>query len=146
MPLAARRRRPRRLAAGRSRSSSWSGTTSGSALEALHQQFFNLVLLDLREPVHGRVAAGSRCRDFERGLALLDAMDQEPDIERRYGFHRIVALVSGDVAPEVDARIATLGARGVGRVMRDMAVCHLNPACQQPAAQARLRPPRARAR
>jgi NTE family protein len=99
-----------------------------AALETLHQQFFNLVLLDLREPV---TASPRRreARDFEKGLALLDAMDQEPDIERRYGFHRIVALVSGDVAPEVDRRIAALGARGVGRVMRDMAACHLNPRC-----------------
>jgi CheY-like chemotaxis protein len=100
----------------------------GSALEALHQQFFNLVLLDLREPVRPGRRRRTRA-DFERGLELLDAMDREPDIERRYGFHKIVALVSGDVAPEVDARIATLGSRGVGRVMRDMAVCHLNPAC-----------------
>ena len=101
----------------------------GAALQALHEQFFNLVLLDLREPVRpGRRRRTSA--DFERGLELLDAMDREPDIERRYGFHKIVALVSGDVAPEVDARIATLGSRGVGRVMRDMAVCHLNPACQ----------------
>jgi predicted acylesterase/phospholipase RssA len=100
----------------------------GSALEALHQQFFNLVLLDLREPVRpGRRRLPSAA--FERGLDLLDAMDREPDIERRYGFHKIVALVSGDVAPDVDARIATLGSRGVGRVMRDTAVCHLNPAC-----------------
>ncbi len=100
----------------------------GSALRALHQEFFNLVLLDLREPV--RPARRRRTgADFERGLELLDAMDREPDVERRYGFHKIVALVSGDVAPEVDARIAVLGARGVGRVMRDMAVCHLNPAC-----------------
>lgn len=99
------------------------------ALDTLHQQFFNLVLLDLREPAK----ASSRrrpVRAFERGLALLDLMDREPDIERRYGFHHIVALVSGDESPEVDARIAALGARGVGRVMRDMAVCHLNPGCR----------------
>jgi NTE family protein len=99
-----------------------------SALKALHGQFFNLVLLDLREPVRPTRRRRASA-DFERGLELLDAMDAEPDIERRYGFHKIVALVSGDVAPEVDARIATLGSRGVGRVMRDMAVCHLNPAC-----------------
>jgi len=99
----------------------------GSALRTLHHEFFNLVLLDLREPVQRR--RRRRGDDFASGLALLDAMDREPDIERRYGFHKIVALVSGDVAPEVDARIAALGARGVGRVMRDMAVCHLNPDC-----------------
>jgi len=52
-----------------------------ATLEALHKDFYNLVLLDLREPVHGRRSVVG----FERGLALLDAMDQEPDIERRYG-------------------------------------------------------------
>ena len=57
-------------------------------------------------------------------------MDHEPDIERRYGFHRIVALVSGPDALEVDRRIATLGARGVGRVIRDLSTCHLYPGCE----------------
>lgn len=99
-----------------------------AALDALHHGFYNLVMLDLREPV-----AGGRRRkpsgDFERGIALLDAMDKEPDIERRYGFHRVVVLVSGPDALEVDRRIAVLGARGAGLVMRDQSTCHLNPAC-----------------
>ena len=96
-----------------------------ATLEALHKDFYNLVLLDLREPVHGRRSVVG----FERGLALLDAMDQEPDIERRYGFHRILVLVSGADPADVDERIAQLGARGVGRVMRDTTVCHLHPEC-----------------
>jgi len=101
----------------------------GTALEALHSDFFNLVVLDLREPVHGR-GARTRGDEFARGLRLLDVMDQERDIERRYGFHRVVALLSGPNALELDARIATLGARGVGRVLRDVSACHLNQACE----------------
>jgi predicted acylesterase/phospholipase RssA len=98
-----------------------------SALDALHRDFFNFVVVDLREPVHGR--RGRRV-EFERGLALLDAMDQEPDIELRYGFHRIVVLVSSPDATEIDRRITMLGARGVGRVMRDPSVCELHEGCR----------------
>ncbi len=99
-----------------------------SAHEALHRGYFNLVLLDLREPVHG---PGKAAREYERGLALLEAMDGEPDIERRYAFHRIVALVASADPEEVDDRIAALGARGVGRVLRDLSSCYLNPACDR---------------
>jgi len=98
-----------------------------SALDALHRDFFNLVVLDLREPVHGRLG---RSGDFEEGIALLDAMDGEPDIERRYGFHRILALVSGRDPAELDRRIAMLAARGVGRVMRDLSECRLHEGCR----------------
>jgi len=102
-------------------------TEVAAAMDALHREFFNLVLLDLRESmtVRRRKAAA-----YERGLTLLEAMDQEPDIERRYGFHRILVLVAGPDAAEVDRQIATLGARGVGRVMRDLSVCNLNPSCK----------------
>lgn len=100
-----------------------------AAIDALHSGFFNLVLLDLREPVRGGTRR-SREGAFARGLALLDAMDSEPDIERRYGFHRIVAMVSGPDQPDLDQQIATLGARGVGRVMRDLSTCHLRPHCE----------------
>ena len=99
-----------------------------AALDALHHEYFNLVLLDLREPVRP-ARSGRRPDDFTRGVRLLDTMDQEPDVERRYGFHRIMALVSGDDSPEIDSRIATLGARGVGSVIRDLSACHLNPEC-----------------
>lgn len=97
-----------------------------AALAALHHEYFNLVLLDLREPMKG----SRRGAAFERGLALLAAMDGESDIERRYGFHRIVALISGPDAHEVDERIARLGGLGVGRVMRDLSTCHLNADCK----------------
>jgi CheY-like chemotaxis protein len=67
----------------------------GSALQALHQQFFNLVLLDLREPVRPGRRRRTRA-DFERGLELLDAMDREPDIS--------AATVPQDRGPRVGRR------------------------------------------
>ena len=97
-----------------------------AALDALHHGFFNLVLLDLRESVHGSARSGD---SFAQGLALLEAMDKEGDLERRYGFHRVVALVSGHDSPEVDGRIATLGSLGVRHVMRDQAACPYNRKC-----------------
>jgi predicted acylesterase/phospholipase RssA len=100
-----------------------------AALDALHHDFFNLVILDLREAVNGRRRLQGG-RDFARGLDLLDSMDAEQDLERRYGFHRILALVSGPDAPELDDRIVRLGSRGVGRVMRDFSTCALNPGCE----------------
>ena len=105
----------------------------GASLDALHHDFYNLVLLDLRDPIGP--GGPRRSDDFERGLRLLDLMDNEADIERRYGFHRIIALVSGGDSREVDTRIATLGARGVGRVLRDESECQLHPGCQVPADQ-----------
>jgi NTE family protein len=98
-----------------------------SALDALHQGFFNLVLLDLREPAERRRPRGRHT--FASGLTLLEKMDQELDIERRYGFHRIVALVSGPDGHENDCRMASLGLHGVGCVLRDPTSCHLNPRC-----------------
>lgn len=99
-----------------------------SALAAIHREFFNLVVLDLRVPLHTN---GAGKQVFDHGLEFLDAMDREPDIERRYGFHRVCVLVSGDDPFEVDRRIAQLGARGVGRVMRDLTECRLQPGCRQ---------------
>ena len=46
---------------------------------------------------------------FERTMRLLDLMDAEPDIELRYGFHRILALVSGRDSARVDDVIRRLG-------------------------------------
>jgi predicted acylesterase/phospholipase RssA len=97
-----------------------------SALEMIHREFFNL-LLDLREPLH---MSEKDAAAFPRGLDLLDLMDQEPDIEYRYGFHRIAVLLSGDDPLEIDRRITALGARGVGRVMRDLSECSLQPSCR----------------
>ncbi|MBI5543935.1 MAG: patatin-like phospholipase family protein [Deltaproteobacteria bacterium] len=81
-------------------------------LDRLHSEYFNLVILDLRSrSSHGFEA------QVEEAMTLLDAMDSTADIEARFGFHRVVALVSGD-EDRTDRLIATLGARHVGRVLR----------------------------
>ena len=96
------------------------------AHEALHHEYFNLVLLDLR----GTAGAAGRLEGaFEKTMRLLDLMDAEPDIELRYGFHRVLALVSGPDSTQVDDLIRRLGARGVGRVLRDPSVCYLDRRC-----------------
>jgi predicted acylesterase/phospholipase RssA len=96
------------------------------AHEAIHHDYFNLVLLDLR----GTAGPAGRLEDaFERTMRLLDLMDAEPDIELRYGFHRVLALVSGPDSIRVDDLIRRLGARGVGRVLRDPSVCYLDRRC-----------------
>lgn len=86
------------------------------AHEALHREYFNGVLLDLRA-VPGPASRLEEC--FARSLRLLDLMDAEPDPELRFGFHRILALLSGPDPVVVDDRIRLLGARGVGMVLRD---------------------------
>lgn len=97
------------------------------AYETLHRDYFNLVLLDLRtSPARGKEALKD---EVGRAQCILDKLDEEPDVELRYGFHRILVLVSGPDSLEVDDLIASLGARGVGRVMRDTAHCHLDPTC-----------------
>ena len=96
------------------------------AHEALHHGYFNAVLLDLR------TMGGPAARldeQFERTMKLLDLMDEEPDIELRYGFHRILALISGPDSGRVDDLIRRLGSRGIGRVLRDPSVCFLDHDC-----------------
>lgn len=93
---------------------------------ALRHRFFNLVLLDLRDAGHPI----SRLQtDYKKTLRLLDLMDEEHDVELRYGFHRVLTMISGSDPVEVDRIIAALGARGVGRVIRDISACHLDGEC-----------------
>ena len=49
---------------------------------------------------------------------LLEALDHAEDVEQRYGFHRIVVLVSGPEAGRLDDLIVELGAVGVRYVLR----------------------------
>jgi predicted acylesterase/phospholipase RssA len=60
--------------------------------------------------------------DAQRAGALLDAMAGD-DVEVRFGFHRLLVLVSGPDNDEVDRLMVELGARGVGRVLRDLSTC-----------------------
>jgi hypothetical protein len=53
-----------------------------------------------------------------REFRLLKALDHAEDVEQRYGFHRIVVLVSGPDASRLDDLIVELGAVGVRYVLR----------------------------
>lgn len=79
----------------------------------LRHYYANLLVLDLRD------RDGDPARRVADGLDLLDILDHPDDLERRYGFHRIIVLVDGPDPDVVDSLIAELGARGVGRILRD---------------------------
>ncbi len=83
----------------------WYANDPEQARRLLKTQHLNLVLLDCRnEPAVG--------------LRFLDVLDSE-DVELRYGFHRIVALIGGKNDAANDRLIIELGARGVRHVLRD---------------------------
>lgn len=82
------------------------------ALETLRSHYVSLLVLDLRS-----------IDEFEhratRARELLDALDHAEDLELRYGFHRILALLPGCDNNAVDAFVLELGARGVRHTLRD---------------------------
>ncbi len=80
-------------------------------LQKLDAGYFRLLLLDLRgpEPLEHREA---------RGFSLLEQLDQSGDLETRYGFHRICALVGPGDNTRTDELIRQLGMFGVGGVLR----------------------------
>ena len=81
------------------------------ATASLRSAYVNLLLIDLRW-----------CENFENRVAeirrLLNEIDHAEDVEQRYGFHRIVALVSGPDPSRLDDLIIELGATGVRHVLR----------------------------
>ena len=81
------------------------------ATDALRSAYVNLLLVDLRW-----------CDDFETRVAevrkLLRALDHAEDVEQRYGFHRIVVLISGPDTARLDDLVIELGAVGVRHVLR----------------------------
>jgi NTE family protein len=81
------------------------------ATDTLRSAYVNLLLVDLRW-----------CGEFEDRVAevrrLLEALDHAEDVEQRYGFHRIVVLVSGPDMARLDDLIVELGAIGVRHVLR----------------------------
>jgi len=82
----------------------------------LRDGYYNLVLVDLRNRGEDQERARAQ---VERVMGLLDAMAREKDVEARYGFHRVVALVGGPSSEREDQLLLDLGARGVGRVVRN---------------------------
>jgi predicted acylesterase/phospholipase RssA len=84
---------------------------TAGANDKLRNAYVNLLLIDLRW-----------CEEFESRVAevqkLLKALDHAEDVEQRYGFHRIVVLISGGDARRLDDLIIELGAVGVRHVLR----------------------------
>ena len=88
------------------------------AREVLDARYVNLLLFDLRvQPDIDHSAA------IEEVMRFLTDIDDVSDIETRYGFHRIMVLVSGEDPDAVDQLIARLGAAGVGRVLQERRRC-----------------------
>ncbi len=82
------------------------------AIDTLREHYVNLLLLDLR-------TEGDFAPVAERARGLLEVLDHAEDVEFRYGFHRILALVPGNRNVEVDRFLLELGARGVRHVLRE---------------------------
>jgi len=81
------------------------------ATDTLRSAYVNLLLVDLRW-----------CENFESRVAevqkLLEALDHHDDIEQRYGFHRIMVMISGPDSSRLDDLIIGLGATRVRYVLR----------------------------
>jgi predicted acylesterase/phospholipase RssA len=91
----------------------WPESVPLAALDALRDAYFHLLVLDLRDP-EGTSAAARSALDL---LRLLDAGD---DVEARYGFHRILALIGGPDGSAMDTCALELGHWGVGAVLRQL--------------------------
>lgn len=88
--------------------------TSAEGVERrLGSEYVHLLLFDLRAD-----AGEDREACVARAQHLLSRLDRPADVELRYGFHRILALVKGD-DERTDRLLAELGARGVGHVLRE---------------------------
>lgn len=91
--------------------------TADQVFGLLDHRYVSLLLVDLR--------CGEDDLPFEQrarqAQALLARLDEVKDVEARFGFHRIVALVSDRDGCAVDALLLELGARGVRHVLRETA-------------------------
>ncbi len=83
-----------------------------AARRCLQRMYVNLLVLDLRWS-----------EDFDARLddvrSLLSDLDHADDLEQRYGFHRILVLLSGPDSDRIDTLIAELGRLGVQHVLRE---------------------------
>lgn len=88
-------------------------------LRHLDSEYVSLLLVDLRSQGDEAAFRSNTSAVF----SLLSRLDEAKDIEARFGFHRIVALVSDQDGPGVDCVILELGGRGVRRIVRERAPC-----------------------
>jgi len=89
--------------------------TVDAALSVLESEYVNLVLIDLRSSADPRAFA-DRVNATRR---LLTALDDVDDPEARYGFHRIMVLVSSVDGAEVDQMLVELGGYGIRHVCKE---------------------------
>lgn len=89
-------------------------STPEGAIDRLHQEYAHVLVLDLRwapEP-----------DDMEEGIKqarrLLFMLDQVEDLETRYGFHRILAMVYCPRQVRTDQLMVELGGAGIRHVLR----------------------------
>lgn len=87
--------------------------TVPAALAVLDEQFVNLLVIDVRG---GEPALAAR---MERVRSLLESLDQVKDPEQRYGFHRILVLLSGTASEAVDHAMVEIGGYGVRHVLHE---------------------------
>jgi len=91
----------------------------------LKERYLNLLLLDFRWFPSQKF---DRSVLMDRVTRFLTQLDSADDLEVRYGFHRVMVLVSGPDQDQVDRVIRDLGALGVGSVMRQHIPDGSNPA------------------
>ena len=89
--------------------------TVPQALDTLAGTFLNLLVIDLRfsEDEAEQQARVAKARE------LLRTLDDVDDVERRFGFHRIVVLVSGPDGAFIDNLLVELGSLGVRHVLKE---------------------------
>lgn len=85
------------------------------AQQLLSTTFLNMIVIDLRWTVD-EVEHEER---IGKARALLRMLDDVEDIEARYGFHRIMVLVSGPHGQRIDDLLVELGGLGIRHVLKE---------------------------
>jgi predicted acylesterase/phospholipase RssA len=89
--------------------------TIDAALDVLGHHYVSLLVIDLRTLGHEDHDAHQR----QRLRRLLSRLDEVEDAERRYGFHRILVLLSGARDGAEDQLLVELGGYGVRHILRE---------------------------
>lgn len=89
--------------------------TMEQAQHRLATTFLNMVVIDLRW-ITDEIEHEER---INKARALLKILDDVQDIEARYGFHRIMVLVSGPHGQRIDDLLVELGGLGIRHVLKE---------------------------
>lgn len=83
--------------------------------DRLDMSYAHLLLLDLRWTPR----SGLKIEDWiTETRGVLEELDRAPDVERRFGFDRILVLVAGPDPDRIDRLLLELGGRGICHVIR----------------------------